>query len=244
MKKNLLISAIVIAIVVATVAISFAAWDLFKAKDNVTFNTGDNVQLKVEKDKTYKTTDVLVPENAIKQNDTYKYEVVMAKNIELKITTGEATTDTVEYTWDLTEVTVDTVSTVIKDVKSFKEYFVITMRPAGADNDTTDVELGGKLDITKKYDLVIKFAIDAKAQEQKVDPDDDTKKVWFNSDTELEVSYTDAEYDALSADDKAKLSKVMIDIFGDKFDVSEFKVKEITLEITFEAVNKTEEPAA
>lgn len=244
MKKNLLISAIVIAIVVATVAISFAAWDLFKAKDNVTFNTGDNVELKVEKNKTYKTTDVLVPENAIKQNDTYKYEVVMAKNIELKITTGEATTDTVEYTWDLTEVTVDTVSTVIKDVKSFKDYFVISMRPVGAADDTTDVELGGKLDITKKYDLIIKFAIDAKAQEQKVDTDDDTKKVYYNSDTKVEVSYTDAEFAALTPDEQAKLSAVMIDIFGDKLDVSEFKVKDITLEITFEAVNKAEEPAA
>lgn len=244
MKKNLLISAIVIAIVVATVAISFAAWDIFKATDNVTFNTGDNVALEVTKD-TYTLEDKLVPKDAIKQNDKYKYEVVMAKGIRLSITTGEATTDTVEYVWDLTKVTVDTASDVIKDVESFKKYFVITMRPENGNADgSDDVALDGKLDINKKYDLVVKFAIDANAQEQKVDDNDANKKVWLNSTDGNEVSYTDAEYNALSQDEKDKLSEVKIDIFGDKFKVSDFKAKNIKLEITFEAVNKTEGSAA
>lgn len=243
MKKNLLISAIVIAIVVATVAISFAAWDIFKATDNVTFNTGDNVALKVVKDDTYTLVDKLVPEDAIKQNDKYKYEVVMAKGIQLSITSTE-TVDTVDYVWNLTTVTVGTASDVIKDVESFKKYFTITMRPS---DGSADVALDGKLDITKTYDLVVKFAINANAQEQKVDSADAEKKVWFNSETDTKVSYTDEEYNALSTEDKTKLSKVIIDVFGDGinsvFNVEAFKAKDIKLEITFEAVNKTESAA-
>lgn len=238
MKKNLLISAIVIAIVVATVAISFAAWDIFKATDNVTFNTGDNVALKVEK-ASYTVTDKLVPENAIKQNANYKYEVIMAKDVELSITTTEGTVDTVDYVWDLTSVTVKSASEVIKDVDTFNKYFVITMRPTDGNSDgTDDVALGGKLGINKKYNLIVKFAIDAYAQEHKVNPDDPTKKVYWNKTAQNEISYTDAEYDGLGSVEKDNLSKVMIDVFGDKFDVSEFKMKNIALVITFEAVNQ------
>lgn len=239
MKKNLLISAIVIAIVVATVAISFAAWDIFQSKDNVTFNTGDNVSLKVAKDTTYKTTDVLVPNKAIKQNDTYKYEVVMAKDVELSITTTEATVDTVEYEWDLTKVTVKTASKVIKDVDSFNDYFTLVMRPATATDDTKDIALGGKLEVSTKYNLVVKFAIDADAKEQKVNATDSTKKVYYDKAKDQEVELTDAEL-AIEAD-QANFVPVMHDVFGGKFAVSEFKVKDIALEITFEAVNKAEE---
>lgn len=239
MKKNLLISAIVIAIVVATVAISFAAWDIFQSKDNVTFNTGDNVSLKVAKDTTYTTTDVLVPNKAIKQNDKYKYEVVMAKGIELSITTAEATVDTVEYEWDLTKVTVKTASKVIKDVDSFNDYFTLVMRPATAADDTKDIALGGKLEVSTKYNLIVKFAIDADAKEQKVSATDSTKKVYYDKANDEEVELTDAEL-ALEAD-QANFVPVMHDVFGGKFAVSEFKVKDIALEITFEAVNKAEE---
>lgn len=239
MKKNLLISAIVIAIVVATVAISFAAWDIFQSKDNVTFNTGDNVSLKVAKDTTYTTTDVLVPNKAIKQNDKYKYEVVMAKDIELSITTAEATVDTVEYEWDLTKVTVKTASKVIKDVDSFNDYFTLVMRPATATDDTKDIALGGKLEVSTKYNLVVKFAIDADAKEQKVNATDSTKKVYYDKAKDQEVELTDAEL-AVEAD-QANFVPVMHDVFGGKFAVSEFKVKDIALEITFEAVNKAEE---
>lgn len=239
MKKNLLISAIVIAIVVATVAISFAAWDIFQSKDNVTFNTGDNVSLKVAKDTTYTTTDVLVPNKAIKQNDKYKYEVVMAKNVELSITTTEATVDTVEYEWDLTKVTVKTASKVIKDVDSFNDYFTLVMRPATATDDTKDIALGGKLEVSTKYNLIVKFAIDADAKEQKVSATDSTKKVYYDKAKDQEVELTDAEL-ALEAD-QANFVPVMHDVFGGKFAVSEFKVKDIALEITFEAVNKAEE---
>lgn len=239
MKKNLLISAIVIAIVVATVAISFAAWDIFQSKDNVTFNTGDNVSLKVAKDTTYTTTDVLVPNKAIKQNDKYKYEVVMAKDIELSITTAEATVDTVEYEWDLTKVTVKTASKVIKDVDSFNDYFTLVMRPATATDDTKDIALGGKLEVSTKYNLIVKFAIDADAKEQKVNATDSTKKVYYDKANDKEVELTDAEL-AVEAD-QANFVPVMHDVFGGKFAVSEFKVKDIALEITFEAVNKAEE---
>lgn len=239
MKKNLLISAIVIAIVVATVAISFAAWDIFQSKDNVTFNTGDNVSLKVAKDTTYTTTDVLVPNKAIKQNDKYKYEVVMAKDIELSITTAEATVDTVEYEWDLTKVTVKTASKVIKDVDSFNDYFTLVMRPATATDDTKDIALGGKLEVSTKYNLIVKFAIDADAKEQKVNATDSTKKVYYDKAKDQEVELTDAEL-ALEAD-QSNFVPVMHDVFGGKFAVSEFKVRDIALEITFEAVNKAEE---
>lgn len=239
MKKNLLISAIVIAIVVATVAISFAAWDIFQSKDNVTFNTGDNVSLKVAKDTTYTTTDVLVPNKAIKQNDKYKYEVVMAKDIELSITTAEATVDTVEYEWDLTKVTVKTASKVIKDVDSFNDYFTLAMRPATATDDTKDIALGGKLEVSTKYNLIVKFAIDADAKEQKVNATDSTKKVYYDKAKDQEVELTDAEL-ALEAD-QSNFVPVMHDVFGGKFAVSEFKVRDIALEITFEAVNKAEE---
>lgn len=239
MKKNLLISAIVIAIVVATVAISFAAWDIFQSKDNVTFNTGDNVSLKVAKDTTYTTTDVLVPNKAIKQNDKYKYEVVMAKDIELSITTTEATVDTVEYEWDLTKVTVKTASKVIKDVDSFNDYFTLVMRPATATDDTKDIALGGKLEVSTKYNLIVKFAIDADAKEQKVSATDSTKKIYYDKTKDQEVELTDAEL-ALESD-QANFVPVMHDVFGGKFAVSEFKVRDIALEITFEAVNKAEE---
>lgn len=239
MKKNLLISAIVIAIVVATVAISFAAWDIFQSKDNVTFNTGDNVSLKVAKDTTFTTTDVLVPNKAIKQNDKYKYEVVMAKDIELSITTAEATVDTVEYEWDLTKVTVKTASKVIKDVDSFNDYFTLVMRPATATDDTKDIALGGKLEVSTKYNLIVKFAIDADAKEQKVSATDSTKKIYYDKTKDQEVELTDAEL-ALESD-QANFVPVMHDVFGGKFAVSEFKVRDIALEITFEAVNKAEE---
>lgn len=238
MKKNLLISAIVIAIVVATVAISFAAWDIFKATDNVTFNTGSNVALKVEKDTDYKVAHVLVPKNAIKQNDKYEYEVIMAKDVELSITTTEGTVDTVDYVWDLTSVTVKSASEVIKDVDTFNKYFVITMRPTDGNSDgTDDVALGGKLGINKKYNLIVKFAIDAYAQEHK---EGSTGMKWYYDTTD---SNNQVELDPATAEAAGgQYAPVMIDIYGNGTDsvlnVDEFKVKDIALVITFEAVNQ------
>lgn len=237
MKKNLLISAIVIAIVVATVAISFAAWDIFRAQDNVTFNTGDNVALKVEK-AVYNVTDKLVPENAIKQNANYKYEVIMAKDVELSITTSEGAADTVDYVWDLTKVTVTSDSTVINDVESFNKYFVIAMRPTdGNTNGSDDVALGGNLVINKKYDLVVKFRFDADAQDHK--EGNNGKKWYYDTESDNEPIELDPTVAEQASD---RYNPVMIDIYGDGseslFNVSEFKMQNIALVITFEAVNQ------
>lgn len=244
MKKNLLISAIIVAIVVATVAIAFASWDMFQKKENVTFNTGDNVSLNVAKDDSYTTNDVLVPNKAIKQNANYKYEVVLAKDIELSVT-GAATIDTVDYVWSLTKAAVEVkaeepapadeaTTPVIKDVDTFNQFFTIVMRPADATDDTTDIALGGKLTIGTKYDLVVKFINDADLQVQKVDADG--KKLYAPKAGGAEVNEENADYLA-NPDDYAA---VMVDFYGDKYQVSEFKVKEIKLEITFDAENQEE----
>lgn len=237
MKKNLLISAIIIAIVVATVAIAFASWDMFQKKENVTFNTGDNVSLNVAKDTTYTTNDVLVPNKAIKQNANYKYEVVLAKDIELSVT-GAATIDTVDYVWSLTKAVVNNAAQneTIKDVDTFNQFFTIVMRSTDAEGNVTDVALGGKLTIGTKYNLVVKFINDADLQVQKVDTDG--KKLYAPKAGGTEVNEENADYLA-SPDD---YTAVMVDFYGDKYQVSEFKVKEIKLEITFDAENQ-EEPA-
>lgn len=236
MKKNLLISAIIIAIVVATVAIAFASWDMFQKKENVTFNTGDNVSLNVAKDTTYTTNDVLVPNKAIKQNANYKYEVVLAKDIELSVT-GAASIDTVDYVWSLTKAVVNNASEseTIKDVDTFNQFFTIVMRSTDAEGNVTDVALGGKLTIGTKYNLVVKFINDADLQVQKVDTDG---KLIFAAADGTEVNEDDANYLVNPGDYTA----VMVDFYGDKYQVSEFKVKEIKLEITFDAENQ-EEPA-
>lgn len=235
MKKNLLISAIIIAIVVATVAIAFASWDMFQKKENVTFNTGDNVSLNVAKDTTYTTNDVLVPNKAIKQNANYKYEVVMAKDITLSVT-GAATIDTVDYVWSLTKAAVKNAgqTETIKDVDTFNKFFTIVMRSTDTDGNVTDVALGGKLKTDTKYDLVVKFINDADAQVQKVDADG---KLIFAKADGTEVNEEDADFIANPDDYTA----VMVDFYGVKYQVSEFKVKEINLEITFDAENQ--EPA-
>lgn len=235
MKKNLLISAIIIAIVVATVAIAFASWDMFQKKENVTFNTGDNVSLNVAKDTTYTTNDVLVPNKAIKQNANYKYEVVMAKDITLSVT-GAATIDTVDYVWSLTKAAVKNAgqTETIKDVDTFNKFFTIVMRSTDTEGNVTDVALGGKLKTDTKYDLVVKFINDADAQVQKVDADG---KLIFAKADGTEVNEEDADFIANPDDYTA----VMVDFYGDKYQVSEFKVKEINLEITFDAENQ--EPA-
>lgn len=236
MKKNLLISAIIIAIVVATVAIAFASWDMFQKKENVTFNTGDNVSLNVAKDATYTTNDVLVPNKAIKQNANYKYEVVLAKDIELSVT-GAASIDTVDYVWSLTKAVVNNAgqNETIKDVDTFNQFFTIVMRSTDSDGNVTDVALGGKLTIGTKYNLVVKFINDADLQVQKVDVDG---KLIFAAADGTEVNEDDTNYLASPGDYTA----VMVDFYGDKYQVSEFKVKEIKLEITFDAENQ-EEPA-
>lgn len=235
MKKNLLISAIIIAIVVATVAIAFASWDMFQKKENVTFNTGDNVSLNVAKDTTYTTNDVLVPNKAIKQNANYKYEVVMAKDITLSVT-GAATIDTVDYVWSLTKAAVKNAgqTETIKDVDTFNKFFTIVMRSTDTEGNVTDVALGGKLKTDTKYDLVVKFINDADAQVQKVDADG---KLIFAKADGTEVNEEDADFIANPDDYTA----VMVDFYGVKYQVSEFKVKEINLEITFDAENQ--EPA-
>lgn len=235
MKKNLLISAIIIAIVVATLAIAYAAWDIFQKKENVVFNTGNNVSLNVAKDTNYSTNDVLVPNKAIKQNANYKYEVMLAKDIELSVT-GADTIDTVDYVWSLTKVAVTNASATetIKDVATFNEFFTIVMRPASATDNTTDVALGGKLATGTKYNLVVKFNNDADAQVQKVDAND---KLIFVDANGNEVNEDNADYIANPSDYTA----VMVDFYGEKYKVSEFKVKEINLEITFDAENQ--EPA-
>lgn len=235
MKKNLLISAIIIAIVVATVAIAFASWDMFQKKENVTFNTGDNVSLNVAKDTTYTTNDVLVPNKAIKQNANYKYEVVMAKDITLSVT-GAATIDTVDYVWSLTKAAVKNAgqTETIKDVDTFNKFFTIVMRSTDTEGNVTDVALGGKLKTDTKYDLVVKFINDADAQVQKVDADG--KLIFADADGN-EVNEENPAYIANPDDYTA----VMVDFYGDKYQVSEFKVKEINLEITFDAENQ--EPA-
>lgn len=235
MKKNLLISAIIIAIVVATVAIAFASWDMFQKKENVTFNTGDNVSLNVAKDTTYTTNDVLVPNKAIKQNANYKYEVVMAKDITLSVT-GAATIDTVDYVWSLTKAAVKNAgqTETIKDVDTFNKFFTIVMRSTDTEGNVTDVALGGKLKTDTKYDLVVKFINDADAQVQKVDTDG---KLIFAKADGTEVNEEDADFIANPDDYTA----VMVDFYGVKYQVSEFKVKEINLEITFDAENQ--EPA-
>lgn len=241
MKKNLLISAIIVAIVVATVAIAFASWDMFQKKENVTFNTGDNVSLNVAKDATYTTNDVLVPNKAIKQNANYKYEVVLAKDIELSVT-GAATIDTVDYVWSLTKAAVEVkaeepapadeaTTPVIKDVDTFNQFFTIVMRSTDTDGNVTDVALGGKLAIGTKYDLVVKFINDADAQVQKVDADG--KLIFADADGN-EVNVEDAGYVATPGD----YTPVMIDFYGEKYNVTEFKVKKINLEITFDAENQ------
>lgn len=232
MKKNLLISAIIIAIVVATLAIAYASWDMFQKKENVTFNTGDNVSLNVAKDDSYTTNDVLVPNKAIKQNANYKYEVVMAKDITLSVT-GAATIDTVDYVWSLTKAVVKNASATetIKDVDTFNNFFTIVMRPADATDDTTDIALGGKLATDTKYNLVVKFINDADAQVQKVDVDG---KLIFVDASGNEVNEDNADYIANPSDYTA----VMVDFYGEKYQVSEFKVKEINLEITFDAENQ------
>lgn len=232
MKKNLLISAIIIAIVVATLAIAYASWDMFQKKENVTFNTGDNVSLNVAKDDSYTTNDVLVPNKAIKQNANYKYEVVMAKDITLSVT-GAATIDTVDYVWSLTKAVVKNASATetIKDVDTFNKFFTIVMRPADATDDTTDIALGGKLATDTKYNLVVKFINDADAQVQKVDVDG---KLIFVDASGNEVNEDNADYIANPSDYTA----VMVDFYGEKYQVSEFKVKEINLEITFDAENQ------
>lgn len=232
MKKNLLISAIIIAIVVATVAIAFASWDMFQKKENVTFNTGDNVSLNVAKDTTYTTNDVLVPNKAIKQNANYKYEVVMAKDITLSVT-GAATIDTVDYVWSLTKAAVKNAgqTETIKDVDTFNKFFTIVMRSTDVDGTVTDVALGGKLKTDTKYDLVVKFINDADAQVQKVDADG--KLIFADADGN-EVNEEDSGYIANPDDYTA----VMVDFYGVKYQVSEFKVKEINLEITFDAENQ------
>lgn len=235
MKKNLLISAIIIAIVVATVAIAFASWDMFQKKENVTFNTGDNVSLNVAKDTNYTTNDVLVPNKAIKQNANYKYEVVMAKDITLSVT-GAATIDTVDYVWSLTKAAVKNAgqTETIKDVDTFNKFFTIVMRSTDTEGNVTDVALGGKLKTDTKYDLVVKFINDADAQVQKVDADG--KLIFADADGN-EVNEEDSGYIANPDDYTA----VMVDFYGVKYQVSEFKVKEINLEITFDAENQ--EPA-
>lgn len=235
MKKNLLISAIIIAIVVATVAIAFASWDMFQKKENVTFNTGDNVSLNVAKDTTYTTNDVLVPNKAIKQNANYKYEVVMAKDITLSVT-GAATIDTVDYVWSLTKAAVKNAgqTETIKDVDTFNKFFTIVMRSTDTEGNVTDVALGGKLKTDTKYDLVVKFINDADAQVQKVDADG--KLIFADADGN-EVNEEHPAYIANPDDYTA----VMVDFYGVKYQVSEFKVKEINLEITFDAENQ--EPA-
>lgn len=232
MKKNLLISAIIVAIVVATVAIAFASWDMFQKKENVTFNTGDNVSLNVAKDATYTTNDVLVPNKAIKQNANYKYEVVLAKDIELSVT-GAATIDTVDYVWSLTKATVKNAgqNETIKDVDTFNQFFTIVMRSTDTEGNVTDVALGGKLTIGTKYDLVVKFINDADLQVQKVDADG--KLIYADADGN-EVTEDSTEYTTTPGDYTA----VMVDFYGDKYQVSEFKVKEINLEITFDAENQ------
>lgn len=237
MKKNLLISAIIIAIVVATVAIAFASWDMFQKKENVTFNTGDNVSLNVAKDTTYTTNDVLVPNKAIKQNANYKYEVVLAKDIELSVT-GAASIDTVDYVWSLTKAAVTNAgqNETIKDVDTFNQFFTIVMRSTDSDGNVTDIALGGKLTIGTKYNLVVKFINDADLQVQKVDADG--KKLYAPKAGGTEVNEENADYLASPGDYTA----VMVDFYGDKYQVSEFKVKEIKLEITFDAENQ-EEPA-
>lgn len=234
MKKNLLISAIIIAIVVATVAIAFAAWDIFQKKENVTFNTGNNVSLNVAKDDVYTTNDVLVPNKAIKQNANYKYEVVLAKDIELSVT-GAASINTVDYVWSLTKASVKNAgqAETIKDVDAFNKFFTIVMRSTASDGTVTDVALGGKLAIATKYDLVVKFINDADLQVQKVDADG---KLIFADADGIEVNEEDAGYIANPSDYTA----VMVDFYGDKYQVSEFKVKEINLEITFDAENQEE----
>lgn len=236
MKKNLLISAIIVAIVVATVAIAFASWDMFQKKENVTFNTGDNVSLNVAKDATYTTNDVLVPNKAIKQNANYKYEVVLAKDIELSVT-GAESINTVDYVWSLTKAVVNNAgeNETIKDVDTFNQFFTIVMRSTDTEGNVTDVALGGKLTIGTKYDLVVKFINDADLQVQKVDA---YGKLIFADADGNEVNVEDADYIA----NPGNYTAVMVDFYGDKYQVSEFKVKEIKLEITFDAENQ-EEPA-
>lgn len=234
MKKNLLISAIIIAIVVATVAIAFAAWDIFQKKENVTFNTGNNVSLNVAKDDAYTTSDVLVPNKAIKQNANYKYEVVLAKDIELSVT-GADSISTVDYVWSLTKASVKNAgqAETIKDVDTFNKFFTIVMRSTDTEGNVTDVALGGKLVIGTKYDLVVKFINDADLQVQKVDADG--KLIFADADGD-EVNEENADFIANPSDYTA----VMVDFYGDKYQVSEFKVKEINLEITFDAENQEE----
>lgn len=240
MKKNLLISAIVIAIVVATVAISFAAWDLFQKKESVTFNTGNNVELKVSKAE-YTTNNVLVPNKAIMQNTNYKDAVIIAKDILLSVT-GAETIDTVDYVWSLTGAAVkvesqepaptnasEPIVPVINDVDSFNTFFTIVMRPTSEEGD--DVALGGKLKTGVKYDLVVKFINDAYAKVQKVDADG---KLIFVDVIGNEVNEDDAGYIANPGD----YTKVMIDFYGEKYNISGLKAKEIKLDITFEAVNQ------
>lgn len=233
MKKNLLISAMIIAIVVATVAIAFAAWDIFQTKENVTFNTGNNASLNVAKDASYSTDDVLVPNKAIMQNANYKYEVVLAKSIVLSVT-GAETIDTVDYVWSLTKAAVNAAgeNETIKDVATFNEFFTIVMRPTSDDAVIqTDIALGGKLEIGVTYDLVVKFINDADAKVQKVNADG--KKIYADA-VGNEVTEDSDAYTTTPGDYAA----VMVDFYGDKYQVSEFKVKKINLEITFDAVNQ------
>lgn len=209
MKKHLIIATIAIVLIIATVAVAFAAWDIFSDKEELTFKTGDSVKLDISKDTTYTTTNVLVPKDAMKPTDDYVYELQVAKDVELKNTTGIDDIDQLEFVWDLTKVTVkdktfasDKTSTFIKDVATFKEEFTLVFRPSDATDNTQDIAYGGKVKLSEtntpvKYNVFVKFnkATDAHAQKRGTD----NKLVFVDTaDNKNEIEYTYAEYMALT----------------------------------------------
>lgn len=219
MKKHLIIATIAIVIIIATVVVSFAAWDLFADKDELTFKTGDSVKLDISKDTTFTTKEVLVPKDAMKPTADYVYEMQIAKDVELKNTTAIADIDSLEFVWDLTKVTVmdktltsAEESTFIKDVASFKEEFTLVFRPNSAADDTQDIPYGGKIALSTtttpvKYNVLIKFNKASNDPAQKRGADN--KLVFVdtaNNDNEIEYSY--AEFMALDASRKGELEAI------------------------------------